>query len=108
MVRFLKADVLILGGGVAGISAAFFIREIDKKSKIIIVDKEETEPYPRAPITYGLEDVNFLNKLRFAKKVVSDPETKFLRGTEALGIDSEEKKVKIFVHTNNAVNSIKD
>ena len=43
----LKTDYLILGGGIAGVTAAETIRRQDKKTKIILVSAEPHLLYSR-------------------------------------------------------------
>jgi 3-phenylpropionate/trans-cinnamate dioxygenase ferredoxin reductase subunit len=49
-----KYSYIIVGGGLAGASAAEGIREIDKNGSILIIGEEPNTPYHRPPLTKGL------------------------------------------------------
>jgi 3-phenylpropionate/trans-cinnamate dioxygenase ferredoxin reductase subunit len=49
-----KYNFLIIGGGMAAASAAFGIREIDKKATVGLISKEEYPPYARPPLSKSL------------------------------------------------------
>lgn len=50
----MRTEYLIIGGGLAGASAAKGIREIDKEGSIILFTSEAHLPYHRPPLTKGL------------------------------------------------------
>jgi NADPH-dependent 2,4-dienoyl-CoA reductase/sulfur reductase-like enzyme len=49
-----KYSYIIVGGGLAGASAAEGIREIDKSGSVLLVGEEPSTPYHRPPLTKGL------------------------------------------------------
>lgn len=53
-VFFLEEKIVIIGSGIAAISAAKAIREIDKQSEIVIFGEEKFYPYYRIKISKGL------------------------------------------------------
>lgn len=48
------ADVLIIGGGVAGASCAVELRELGFDGSVVLVGREADPPYHRPPITKGM------------------------------------------------------
>jgi NADPH-dependent 2,4-dienoyl-CoA reductase/sulfur reductase-like enzyme len=56
-------DYIIVGGGLAGVSAARGIRELDKDGSVLLIGAESHLPYHRPPLTKGLW---------FGKKKVED------------------------------------
>jgi NADPH-dependent 2,4-dienoyl-CoA reductase/sulfur reductase-like enzyme len=49
-----KYDYVIIGGGLAGASAAEGIREVDTKGSVLLIGSEPRLPYHRPPLTKGL------------------------------------------------------
>jgi 3-phenylpropionate/trans-cinnamate dioxygenase ferredoxin reductase subunit len=49
-----RYSYVIIGGGLAGASAAEGIREIDKKGSVLLIGDEPSKPYNRPPLTKGL------------------------------------------------------
>ena len=49
-----KYSYVIVGGGLAGASAAEGVREIDKNGPVLIIGEEPSAPYHRPPLTKGL------------------------------------------------------
>lgn len=65
---FLEEKIVIIGSGIAAISAAKAIREIDKQSEIIIFGEEKFYPYYRIKISKGLLGNLEEDKLLIQKK----------------------------------------
>ncbi len=86
---------IIVGGGLAGASAVEGIREIDKKSSLLLIGSEKQLPYDRPPLS---------KKLWFGKKQVEDiflhPQDFYARmdctlllGTTITGLNSKDRTV---------------
>ncbi len=85
---------LIIGNGIAGVSAAETIRSIDQDSDITMVSKEKTPPYSRPLISYVvsgelkdaeiiIRDADFYEKLGINTQL----------GKRVLKVDADQKKV---------------
>ncbi len=89
-------DYLIVGSGLAGVSAIKGIREEDEKGSILLVGKEEELPYNRPPLSKDLllegktvEDIRIEDEDFYRKNQVD-----VKLGTEVVDLDGEEKVVK--------------
>jgi len=78
---------LIIGGGLAGASAAKGIRELDKTGSIVIVGAEKHLPYDRPPLS---------KKLWFGKKKVEEI---FIHGNEFYSQNNIELKLGVNIST---------
>ncbi|MBI5624091.1 MAG: FAD-dependent oxidoreductase [Elusimicrobia bacterium] len=84
-----KVRYLIVGGGLAGASAAQAIRRRDANGSILILTDEPHHPYDRPPLTKALwlqgkpPEYVFLHEREFYERKVIDIRT----GTRAVGID---------------------
>ena len=89
-------DFVIIGGGIAGLSAIKAIREENKKGKILWVSNEDRLPYKRTKINKNI--VNGFNKEEFA---LIDNDWLLNNNIELLhdkveSIDTEKKKSLLF------------
>ncbi len=89
-------DYLIVGSGLAGVSAIKGIRAEDDSGTILLVGEEEELPYNRPPLTKDLllgdktvEEVQLEGESFYRE---NDVEVKL--GTEAVGINVDEKEVE--------------
>jgi len=86
---------IIVGGGLAGASAAEGIRELDKDGSILIFCNEKHQPYHRPPLSkklwFGQKQVNeiFVQGSSFYK----DNNIGLVTNTSVVGLDSSEKTV---------------
>ena len=86
---------IIIGGGLAGISAAKAIREVDSQRSILIVGEERYKPYNRPPLSKGLwtgdKNINeiFVRQDEFYKKnsIVT------LTETSIVGVNRRDKTI---------------
>ena len=87
---------VIIGNGGAGVSALQTIREIDKKSDITIISREQYPAYSPCslPNLIGGE-VDKPTIFRFDKQFYNRLNAKFMKNTEALQISPTNKEVKL-------------
>jgi NAD(P)H-nitrite reductase large subunit len=87
---------VIIGNGGAGVSALQTIREIDKKSDITIISREQYPAYSPCslPNLIGGE-VDKPTIFRFDKQFYNRLNAKFMKNTEALQIFPKNKEVKL-------------
>ena len=87
---------VIIGNGGAGVSALQTIREIDKKSDITIISREEYPAYSPCslPNLIGGE-VDKPTIFRFDKQFYNRLNAKFMKNSEALEIIPQNKEVKL-------------
>jgi len=87
---------VIIGNGGAGVSALQTIREIDKKSDITIISREQYPAYSPCslPNLIGGE-VDKPTIFRFDKQFYNHLNAKFMKNTEALQIFPKNKEVKL-------------
>ena len=87
---------VIIGNGGAGVSALQTIREIDKKSDITIISREQYPAYSPCslPNLIGGE-IDKPTIFRFDKQFYSRLNAKFMKNTEALQIFPKDKEVKL-------------
>jgi NADPH-dependent 2,4-dienoyl-CoA reductase/sulfur reductase-like enzyme len=87
---------VIIGNGGAGVSALQTIREIDKKSDITIISREQYPAYSPCslPNLIGGE-VDKPTIFRFDKQFYNRLNAKFMKNTEALQIFPKKKEVKL-------------
>ncbi|MBA8934515.1 NAD(P)/FAD-dependent oxidoreductase [Clostridium beijerinckii] len=92
-VFFLEEKIVIIGSGIAAISAAKAIREIDKQSEIVIFGEEKFYPYYRIKISKGLlgnleEDKLLIQK----KKWYTDNNIQVYSDNKVTGVDTKNKE----------------
>jgi NADPH-dependent 2,4-dienoyl-CoA reductase/sulfur reductase-like enzyme len=87
---------VIIGNGGAGISALQSIREIDKKSEITIISREQYSPYSPCslPNLIGGE-IDKPTIFRFDKDFYKRLNASFLKNSEAIKIEYEDKTVRL-------------
>ena len=87
---------VIIGNGGAGVSALQTIREIDKKSDITIISREQYPAYSPCslPNLIGGE-IDKPTIFRFDKQFYSRLNAKFMKNTEALQIFPKDKEIKL-------------
>ena len=89
-------DYVIVGGGLAGASAAAGIREIDKTGTILIIGSETERPYNRPPLSKQL----WFGKKTIEQIFVEEPEfyadqkIALALGTTATSLDCEKKEIR--------------
>lgn len=88
---------VIIGAGIAGITAAKTIRECDPDSDIVVIGKERYFPYNRFLLTEYLCDKITDDQLTFAPLEFFDQhKIKFRKGESVKTILDAEKKIKLF------------
>lgn len=86
---------VIVGGGLAGASAAAGIREIDQKSEVLLIGDETHLPYDRPPLTKQL----WSGKKKVEEIFVHDQKfyeqnrVRLVLGTELTGLDLRQMKI---------------
>ena len=87
-------NIVIIGGGIAGTTAAGELRLLDKKANITIIDSEEHPVYSRVLLLpYVLKDVH-REKLFLKKMSWYDAQSiELMSTTSVIGIDSVNKHV---------------
>jgi NADPH-dependent 2,4-dienoyl-CoA reductase/sulfur reductase-like enzyme len=91
-----KYDYVIVGAGLAGVSALKGIREEDSEGSILLVGKEDSIPYHRPPLS---KDLLLGNKTVEEIKIVeedyySDEGIELKLGTEVTEIDPDNNKIR--------------
>jgi NADPH-dependent 2,4-dienoyl-CoA reductase/sulfur reductase-like enzyme len=85
---------VIIGNGGSGISALQTIREIDKKSEITIISKEQYPAYSPCSLPNLISgEIDKPTIFRFDKQFYNRLNVKFLKNTEALEISNKEVKL---------------
>lgn len=93
-----KFKYLIVGGGIAGTTAADTIRKEDVAGSIAIISDEPYELYSRIMLSkpsWFLEKVPFDQVWLKNKKWYEEKKVDFIGGKKAISIDSEKKVVKL-------------
>jgi 3-phenylpropionate/trans-cinnamate dioxygenase ferredoxin reductase subunit len=86
---------IIVGGGLAGASAAEGIRERDRKGSVLLIGKERHAPYNRPPLTKKL----WFGKTQVEKIVVHEPGfyeengVELALGTQVVDLDAKRKTI---------------
>lgn len=88
-------QILILGGGIAGLTAAEQIRMVSKNAKVTLVSKEAGLPYFRLNLTRFLAGEVTKESLLIQKQSWFDENKIELINGEATAIDRESKKVQL-------------
>jgi len=87
---------VIIGNGGAGVSALQTIREIDKKSEITIISREQYPAYSPCSLPNLISgEIDKSTIFRFDKQFYNRLNAKFLKNTEALEISHKNKEVKL-------------
>jgi NADPH-dependent 2,4-dienoyl-CoA reductase/sulfur reductase-like enzyme len=87
---------VIIGNGGAGVSALQTIREIDKKSDITIISREQYPAYSPCSLPNLIAgEVDKPTIFRFDKQFYNRLNASFMKNTEALKISPSEKKVEL-------------
>ena len=91
-------NYIIIGGGLAGVSGAEGIREIDKSGTILILNSEQEPPYQKPPLTKGL----WTAKKKLSDVWIHDSDYYSNHGIDlwhahmASSIDTHEKRISTF------------
>lgn len=89
----MEEKIVIIGSGIAAISAAKAIREIDKQSEIVIFGEEKFYPYYRIKISKGLLGNLEEDKLLIQqKKWYTDNNIRVYCDNKVTGIDTKNKE----------------
>lgn len=92
----MSKNVVIIGGGVAAVSAVKSIREVDKEINIHIFQNEKYYPYYRIKLTKGLFDNLEEEKILLQKKEWYDlNNVKLYFNKEVLSIDTINNKINL-------------
>jgi len=87
---------VIIGNGGAGVSALQTIREVDKKSEITIISREQYPAYSPCSLPNLISgEIDKPTIFRFDKQFYNRLNAKFLKNTEALEISHKNKEVKL-------------
>ncbi len=87
---------VIIGNGGAGVSALQTIREIDSKSDITIISREQYPAYSPCSLPNLLAgEIDKPKIFRFDKNFYKSLNAKFMKNTEALQIIPRDKKIKL-------------
>jgi NAD(P)H-nitrite reductase large subunit len=90
-----RHGILIVGGGIAGVSAALGARALDKSARITIIGDEGFPPYRRPDIPIALERKGGIGDVGTFVNALSSNGVKLLRGKHVCKIDPEEGIVEI-------------
>lgn len=91
----MKKEIVIVGGGIAGIQAAFKAREVDNEAKITIVSEEPYQFYRRPSIPLLISNDIKPSGIRiYPMNYFEKKKIKVLRNEKALKINIEEKFLK--------------
>ena len=88
-----KYKYIIIGGGMAGASAAEGIREIDPQGEIGLFSKETNPPYNRPPLSKGLWQAEAPKKEDIWRETGSIEGLDMYLDTEIIDIDREKRLV---------------
>lgn len=92
----MKAEYLIIGNSVAGVSCIEGIREIDRKGKIIILSDEDVLNYSRPLISYYLGKKVTKEKMAFKEEsFYKDNDVRLFLNTKAVKIDVAKREVYV-------------
>ncbi len=88
---------VIIGAGVAGVSAAREIRQRDKDGEIVLIGKEQFLPYKRYLLTeFFCGRIKKEDIFSLSCEEIKELNIVFRKGQQAKSIDFERKKVKLF------------
>jgi NAD(P)H-nitrite reductase large subunit len=87
---------VIIGNGGAGVNALQAIREVDKKSDVTIISREQYPAYSPCSLPNLLSgEIDKPTIFRFDKQFYNHLNARFMKNTEALQIDPKDKEVKL-------------
>lgn len=93
---FVPQKIVVIGNGIAGITAIKAIREIDQESSIHLIGDEEFYPYNRVRLSKGLLSSLEEDKILLQKKGWYQENNVLLSiGVKALSLDTREKSVSL-------------
>ena len=93
----MQDKIIIIGNGIAAISAIKSIREIDAESEIHLFGEEVFYPYSRLRLSKGLLSTLQEDNILLQKKVwYDDNNVNLYLGTKVVSIDTDKKTVKLF------------
>jgi len=88
--------LVVIGGNIAGFSAAMGAREVDKHAEIIVLSKELHPPYRRSMLSSIVaQGASSIEGIYMFSARLHDPRMRFLLGVEVSDIKLEEKTVTI-------------
>src|SRR5690554_2991099 len=89
--------IIIIGNGIAALSAIKAIREIDKDSEIHLFGEEAFYPYSRIRLSKGLLSTLQEDKILLQKREwYDDNNVNLYLGTKIVSIDTDKKVVKLY------------
>ena len=92
----LNKNIVIIGGGIAAVSAIKAIREVNKEINIYVFQNEKSYPYYRIKLTKGLFDNIEENKFLLQKREWYDSnKVNLYLDKEVLAIDTVNNKIEI-------------
>lgn len=87
---------VIIGNGTAAVGCIEGIRTVDKKSPITVVSGENRHVYCRPLISYYLEGMTDIEKMKYRKdSFYSDNNCEVLYGKHAVSVDKDKKTVQL-------------
>ena len=87
--------IVVIGNGIAAITAIKAVREIDRESEIHLYGEERFYPYNRIRLSKGLLSTLEEDKILLQKKEwYEENDIKLYRGTKVVSIDIENKSVR--------------
>jgi NADH oxidase (H2O2-forming) len=90
-----KRKITIIGGNIAGVTAAINAREADRDAEITILSKEPYLPYCRRSLTSIVANpTSSLNDITVFSLQLNELKIRFLRGVEASDINPNKRIVK--------------
>lgn len=96
VVIVLNKNIVIIGGGIAAVSAIKAIREVNKEINIYVFQNEKSYPYYRIKLTKGLFDNIEENKFLLQKREWYDSnKVNLYLDKEVLAIDTVNNKIEI-------------
>jgi len=90
-----QSRIVIVGGGVAGLSAAASAREIDNLAEIVVLSKEPHPPYCRLSLPSAIAtSTSRVEDFVLFSSWISNLGIHFLPGTNALDVDPDERVIR--------------
>ncbi len=91
-----KVEYLIIGGGVAGTTAAEFIRMNDSSGSVTIIEEEPETLYSRVMLPHFLRGETPFERLHIRKQEqYEEKNTNLMKGMRVAGVDTKNKKVSL-------------
>lgn len=90
-----QRKIVIVGGNVAGFTAATNAREVNKHAEIVVLSREPYPPYRRSALSslVATKSSKLKDLLMFSQRL-NELKIRFLQGVEAFDIDTNERVVK--------------